>query len=158
MTHRTCVIYDRLRSARAAERSLRRSELGEHLENVVVHTHDLGDGKLSWGQTRPREGAVWGGITMAAFGATLAAIPVAIGVVTEFDGWLVILMGAIFGGAFGALAGAIVGTTEPDRQLAAIEPLLERGRAALIAELDSAEQAREAERLLLGKRGALRTG
>jgi len=156
MTNCTCVIYDRLRSARAAQRSLMRSELGEHADNVAIHSHDMGE--LPWTQTRPREGALWGGLTMAAFGAALAAIPVAIGVVTEFDGWLVILMGAIFGAGFGALAGAIVGTTEPDKRLAAIEPLLERGRAALIAEFDTIERAKAAERLLLGKRGALHHG
>jgi hypothetical protein len=70
--------------------------------------------------------------------------------------WAALLTGAIFVGAFGGLAGALIGTTEPEKQLADAEVMLEGGRAAVVAEFSDPTTADAAKRMLLRMDGVHR--
>lgn len=155
--HRSiCVVYERARDARDASRALLRSAFGSRTDSVRVHYRRMIDGKLTVSQTRPGAGAFWGSLSMMVLGAMLGLVAFGMGDASMMKPWAAMLTGAIFGAGFGALAGALVGTTEPEKQLADAEPMLEGGRAAVVAEFSDPSVAAAAERMLLRMDGAHR--
>jgi hypothetical protein len=155
--HRSvCVVFDRPRLARQAYRALSRSPVGAKADSLSVHYRKMVDGKLQVSQTRPTAGALWGGLAMAILGALIMLFVFGLGQSPAMHPWMALLVGAVFGGGFGALSGALIGTTEPERPLAAAEPAMGEGHAAVVAEFHDAGLADAAERLLLHHVGAVR--
>jgi hypothetical protein len=155
--HRSiCVVYERARDARDASRALMRSAFGAKTDSVRVHYRRMIDGKLTVSQTRPVSGAIWGSLSMMVLGALLGLLGFGMGEASMMSPWAALLTGAIFGGAFGALAGALIGTTEPEKELADAEAMLEGGRAAVVAEFSDPTTADAAKRMLLRMDGVYR--
>lgn len=155
--HRSIVVvYERARDARDASRALMRSAFGAKTDSVRVHYRRMIDGKLTVSQTRPGFGAFWGSLSMAALGAVLALFAFGMGESSMMSPWASMLTGAIFGGGFGALAGALIGTTEPAKELADAESMLEGGRAAVVAEFSDPTTADAAKRMLMRMGGVHR--
>lgn len=155
MSHSICVVFDGLRAARDAYQSLLASGYAENADSIEVHYRRLIDGKLPVSQTRARDGALWGGLGMAVLGGLLTMLPFAFIRESGVSPWIGALVGVAFGGLFGGLAGMLIGTTDPRRDLAEVDPLLADGRVALIAEFEDAAVAKTAERRLLSFGGAL---
>lgn len=149
MQHSICVVFDGPRTARDAYQSLLASGYAEHADSIAVHYRQLIDGKIPISQTRSRGGMLWGGLSMAVFGAIAALLVLGDGDDPTMKPWMALVIGALFGGAFGALAGMLIGTTDPRPELAKADALLAEGRVALIAEFESAELADSAERRLV---------
>jgi hypothetical protein len=154
MSQSICVVFDGLRAARDAYQSLLASGYAENAASIEVHYRRLIDGKLPVSQTRTREGALWGGLGMAVLGGLVTMLPFAFVQESGVSPWMGALLGVVFGGLFGGLAGMLIGTTDPHRDLAEVDPLLAEGRVALIAEFEDDEMARTAEQRLLSFGGA----
>lgn len=151
--NQVCVVFARSEQARSACQMLEQSLVGRSARHLsVYHRGGLLSSRLS--RARAKAGAAFGALITGLVGAFMAFVALEAGWI-DADPRFAVAVGAALGATYGLALGAIIGTTQPTRNVQGIENAVGAGKSAVLLEFEDALDASEAQRILEKCQGAV---